>query len=74
MLDERGNISPRIAFQVRKDEDLEELPASEALTPSIAIGVLGYGDEHTSERSWFPQLGPMFVQTPLSLPVSRGHP
>ena len=70
-LDERINIGPQIAFQARKDEN-QELPASEASTSSIAIGVTGYGDE-PSERSWSLRLGSMFIQTYFSLPISRGH-
>ena len=69
--DERGDIGPQIAIQARKDEN-QELPASEASTSSIAIGVTGYGEE-PSERSWSPRLGSMFIQIYFSLPISRGH-
>ena len=70
--DGRGDIGPQITFQARKDEN-QELPASEASTPSIAIGVTGYGEEPAGEHSWSPRLGSMFIRISFSLPISRGH-
>ena len=49
-LDGRRDVSPSISFQVSKDED-QELPASETSTSGLAIGVTGYRDEPTGERS-----------------------
>ena len=49
-LDERTDISPQITPQVDKDKD-QELPVSEASRSGVAIGVPGYRDEPTGERS-----------------------
>ena len=48
-LDERGDISPRIAFQARKGED-QDLPASEASASGVAVGVADHRDEPIGER------------------------
>ena len=53
MLDERGDISPQIAFQVEKDED-QEHPASEASVSSVGIGVVGHRDDPMGERYLVP--------------------
>ena len=54
MPDERVNISPRIAFQVRKDEG-QEPPTPEAPTPSTVISVKADDrDEPAGKRSWSP--------------------
>ena len=47
---ERRDISPPISIQVSKNED-QELPASEASTSNVAIGVTGSKGEPTGERS-----------------------
>ena len=59
-LDGRGDIRPRIAFQVGKDED-QEPPASEASTSRVAIDVVGYRDDPMGECYRSLQLWPMFM-------------
>ena len=69
--DERSDIGPRIAYQVREYEG-QELPASTgAPTPSITIGITDDRDEPTGERSWSPGLGLKSIRISVSLPVSR---
>ena len=73
-LDERGDIRPRIAFQVGKDED-QELPASEASVSGVAIGVAGHRDDPTGEHLYLiPTIVPdVHVKIPVFLPVSGGY-